>query len=296
MGRKGAGASALDSGPRLRLNKPMSDTAKGMAAIVAATMIWGLSPLFYKQLAGVPPLEVLAHRTLWSMVFFGALLAVRGRLGTLVALLRDWRALRLVALSSLLISVNWFVFIDAIQIGRAMEASLGYYIFPLVAVGLGRAFFGEGLSRPGAVAIALALVAVVTLTLGLGAAPWISLVLAVTFGFYGVVKKGFKADPVVSVTAEVALLTPLALLWLWGVHRHGWGAAAFGGDPWETLLLILSGIITALPLVLFSSAARHLPLGLLGVLQYINPTLQFLVSALIFAEPVTPSRRALRGA
>lgn len=277
----------------------MTDTAKGLAAMVGATVIWGLSSMYYKLIADVPPLEVLAHRTLWSLLFFGLVLAARGRLADLRRLLSSPRSLALVGFAALSISLNWFMFIYAIQSGRAVEASLGYYIFPLVAVLLGALVFGERLGWVRAMAIGLAALAVLALTLGLGVAPWISLWLAFTFGLYGVAKKRLAAGPTVSVTGEVALLAPLALLWLWGVHLQGWvglasplvGAAptpgAFGHDLADSLLLMFSGVITALPLILFTTASRSLPLGTVGVMQYINPTLQFAVAALVFAEPVT---------
>ena len=264
-----------------------------MAAMVGATVVWGLSSIFYKLLAHVPPLEVLAHRSLWSLVVFGLWLAWRGRLGELGRLLSSRRSLGLVALAALTISLNWFMFIYAIQTGHAVAASLGYYIFPLVAVLFGAVLFGERLGRVKAVAVSLAVLAVAVLTLGLGVAPWISLWLAVTFGAYGVVKKGLAAGATVSVTAEVVLLAPLALTWLWGVYTQGWtgltgrNVGAFGKDLGDSVLLMFSGLMTAIPLVLFTTASRSLRLGTVGVMQYINPSLQFAVAALVFAEPVT---------
>jgi chloramphenicol-sensitive protein RarD len=271
----------------------MSQTTKGMAAMIGATVIWGLSSLYYKLLAHVPPLEVLSHRTLWSLIFFGVVLALRGRLGEVTRLLARPRSFGLVALAAVAISANWFMFIYSIQAGHAVEASLGYYIFPLVAVLLGMLVFGEHLSRPKWLAVALAALAVATLTWGLGVAPWISLGLAFTFGTYGVVKKGLNAGPTVSVTAEVAVLAPLAAVWLWGVHMQGWTGVVgrpggfFAHGLSDSLLLMFSGVLTATPLMLFTTASRSLPLGLVGVMQYINPTLQFFVAAMIFAEPVT---------
>ncbi len=271
----------------------MHNRGKAVAAILLACTIWGLSPLYYKALAHVPPLELLSHRTLWSLLLFGGLLAVQHRLPDLWRLVLDWRRVGLVALASLMISANWGGFIVSIQIDRAVEASLGYYIFPLVTVVLARVFFRETLGVGKGAAIALAVLAVGVLTYGLGVPPWISLFLAATFGFYGVIKKRLEAGPVVSVTAEVLLLAPLALVWLWGVHMQGWTGlfdrhlAAFGRDPLDTALLIGSGALTAGPLVLFSYASKHLPLSTVGVVQYLNPSLQFLCAALIFGEPVT---------
>ncbi|SLN22582.1 EamA-like transporter family protein [Pseudoruegeria aquimaris] len=271
----------------------MTEARKGVLAMVAACSIWGLSALYYRLLNHVPPLEVLSHRTLWSLVFFGLVLLVQGRLREVGALLGGGRQLAYVALASLMISANWFLFILSIQIGRAVESSLGYYIFPLVAVLMGAGIFGERLSRAQWGAVALAALAVLGLTLGLGVAPWISLALAVTFALYGVIKKSLRAGPVVSVTAEVILLAPLALVWLWGVHVLGWegltgrNVAAFGQSWRESLLLACAGPITAGPLILFSYASRRIPLSTLGLVQYLNPTLQFLVAVLVLGEPFT---------
>ncbi len=266
----------------------MSEAKKGVLAMVAACVIWGLSTLLYKALANVPPPEVLAHRTLWSLVFFLIVLAVQGRLAQLPRLLLS-RAVPVIALSALMISANWFGFIWSIQAGRAIEASLGYYIFPLVAVMIGLVVFREGLSMGQWAAIALAVLAVVVLTFGLGAAPWIALFLAVTFGAYGLLKRRVEAGPVLSVAAEVAFLAPLAAIWLWRVHGGHWGTGgAFGSSVRDTVLLTFSGIVTGLPLMLFSYATKRVRMATVGLVQYLNPTLQFTVAALVFAEPVTP--------
>jgi chloramphenicol-sensitive protein RarD len=272
----------------------MSDGAKGVLAMVGACTIWGLSGLYYKLLTHVPPLEVLAHRTLWSLVFFAGVLALQGRLGEIRRILATPRVLALVALAGLFISSNWFLFITSIQIGRAVEASLGYYIFPLVAVLLGFAVLREGLSPLKWAAVGLAALAVATLTWGLGVAPWISLALALTFGFYGLIKSRIDAGPVVSVTTEVLCLLPLALVWLWGAHAQGWiglgtqgAGGVYGHDLRDSLILMFSGPITAGPLILFSYASKRLTYATVGLVQYLNPTLQFLVATLAFREPFT---------
>ncbi|SFE80571.1 EamA family transporter RarD [Roseivivax sediminis] len=259
----------------------------GLLSMIAACSIWGLSPLYYKLLSHIPPLEVLAHRTLWSAVFFTGLLAMRGRLGRVDATLRDRRARRTLTFSALAISANWFLFIYSIGIGRATEASLGYYIFPLVAVLLGVALFGERLSRVEAAAVALAGAAVALLAWREGQVPYVSLLIAITFGLYGVAKKRIAADAITSVTTEVLILCPLALVWLALVHA---GAApgqggAFGSDAGTTVLLLFSGPLTALPLIFFSHASQRVALGTLGLIQYMNPTLQFLCATLVFREP-----------
>lgn len=264
----------------------MTPALQGILAMIGACTIWGLSPLFYKELTHVPALEVLAHRALWSLVFFLGVLAVQRRLRELAQGFASTRAFGTVALAALMISCNWFLFIWAIQVGRATESSLGYYIYPLLAVLVGRMVFAERLSRIQIIAVALATLAVVLLTLGLGTPPLIALTLASTFAMYGLIKKRLEMGPVVSVTCEVALFAPFAgLLLLQSYHN---GSAGFGLDGRTDLLLILAGPITALPLILFSFAARRLAMSTVGLLQYINPTLQFGCAVFVFAEPFGP--------
>ncbi|MFZ3581256.1 EamA family transporter RarD [Loktanella sp. DJP18] len=263
----------------------MTPDAKGILALTGACTIWGLSPLYYHLLSHVPPLEVLCYRTIWSLIFFAGLLAAQGRLGQVKAALRDRRTLAVIVAAAVMISLNWFGFIYSISVGNALEASLGYYMFPLVAVVLGWLVFRESLSVAQIAAVLLAALAVVVLTAGLGVAPWMALALAGTFGAYGVLKKGLDLGGVVSVTAEVAVLAPLALLWLIlrgtevGVHAVDWSDMA---------LLTLSGIMTGLPLILFSYAARRVRLSTVGLVQYLNPTLQFGCAVLFFGNVLTP--------
>lgn len=264
----------------------MTEPQKGLFALICANLIWGLSPIYYKVLDHVPAPELLAHRTLWSLIFFGALIAVQGRLFELLAAYRGrvWR----MALAAALISFNWGAFIWAIQVERALEASLGYYIFPLISVVLGIMLFGEGRAPGKLIAFGLAMAAVTVLSLGLGAPPWVALLLALSFAGYGVLKKTSGIGPTLSVTAEVLLIAPIALGWLAAVHLGlAPGAAVFGAGAKDSLLLAFSGPLTALPLVLFSYASRRLTLGTLGLVLYLNPTLQLLIAALLFQEPVT---------
>jgi chloramphenicol-sensitive protein RarD len=261
----------------------MTDTTKGILALIAACCIWGLSGLFYKALSDVPSHEVLAHRTVWSLVFFGLVLGLQGRLHMLWRAVANPASRYVIAAAAIFISVNWFLFIWSIHAGRATEASMGYYIFPLVAVLIGRVVLGEHLSRTQWVAISLAAAGVLSLTIGLHILPWISLVLASTFGLYGLIKKRLDLGPVVSVSAEVLLLCPLGLGWL--IYLHTGQGGAFGQDLTQSLLLMAAGPITAMPLILFSYGARRLTMSTVGIVQYINPTLQFLVAVLIFGEP-----------
>ncbi|MEX0304145.1 MAG: EamA family transporter RarD [Leisingera sp.] len=260
----------------------MSESAKGILAMIAACVVWGLSGIYYKALSHVPPEQVLSHRALWSFVFFSVVLLFQRRIGALGAALATRRGALLLMFASAMISLNWFIFITAVQLGYATEASLGYYIFPLLSVLLGRLAFGERLSGIQGVAVALAGLAVAVLSFGLGAAPWIPLVLSLSFALYGVVKKQLPLGPVVSVTAEVALILPVALAIIWWT-----GGAGFLGGATNAAMLMFSGILTGLPLILFAYAARRVKLGTVGVLQYLNPTLQFLVAVLVFAEPFT---------
>ena len=263
----------------------MTDTTKGFAAMIAACCIWGLSSIFYKLLSHVPAAEVLAHRTLWSLVFFIIVLTVQRRLRAVFDAMAGPRAFGLLVVAALVIATNWYLFISAVQSGQATEAALGYYIFPLVSVLLGRLVFGERLSPVQLFSVGLVTVAVSFLTYGLGTAPWLALALAASFGLYGLAKKRLAVGPVVSVTAEVLLLSPLAVLVLWQTGDNG--AGAFGASFRDTALLILSGPITATPLILFSYAARRLSMATAGLLSYINPTLQFFCAVVLFREPFT---------
>jgi chloramphenicol-sensitive protein RarD len=258
----------------------MTEGRKGVLAIAAAATVWGLSGVYYKALSAVPPLEVLSHRTLWSTLFFLAVLAAQGRVGEAAAVLARPRAWAPLAASAVLIAVNWLLFIAAVQEGRALEASIGYYIFPLVAVALGFLVLGERFTPRQSAAIGLAAAAVVLLTLGTGAAPWTAVALAGTFGAYGLIKNRVRVGPVASVFVETLILAPLALGWL------AWlGGGAFGRDWGTSAMLAFSGPLTGGPLMLFAYAARRIPYATVGLVQYLNPTLQFAVAVALFGEP-----------
>lgn len=264
----------------------MQSARAGVFAMVASCTIWGLSPLYYKMLSQVPPLEVLAHRTLWSAAFFVAVLLVQGRLERLGSALGTVRSVVILAFAALMISTNWFLFIFSVQNGHTTEASLGYYVYPLVAVLLGMIAFGERLGSLQACAVGLAAVAVLILSVALGTPPWVSLIIALSFGLYSVVKKSLTVGPVVSVTAEVLLLSPLAAGWLWHLHQGSGGV--FGDDAATSALLMISGPLTAIPLILFSYASQRVTMATVGLVQYLNPTLQFLCAVLVFGEPFGP--------
>lgn len=263
----------------------MSELTKGLLAMIVACVVWGLSPIYYKQLTHVPALEVLAHRAVWSLVFFAGVLALQRRLAEMRAALLARGSFWRIALASALISANWFLFIYATQLGRNTETSLGYYIFPLVAVLVGRFWFAERLNTAQWLAVGLAALAVGVLGFGTAGLPWMSLTLAGTFALYGLLKKELALGPVVSVTCEVVLVVPIALLVL--IHLQSSGQTSFGTDVHDTVFLLGAGPITAVPLILFSFAARRISMSTLGLLQYINPSLQFICAVVIFAEPFT---------
>ncbi|MDE1131547.1 MAG: EamA family transporter RarD [Ascidiaceihabitans sp.] len=263
----------------------MTASTKGILAMIGSCIIWGLSSLIYKQLSNVPAIEILAHRTLWSFVFFVILLGVQGRLYEVRGSFSDRRSTCLTVLAALMILANWFLFIWSIETERAIQASLGYYIYPLVSVVLCWLFFGERLGCLQWTAITLVAVAVSALTYGLGGAPWVSLTLAGTFAIYGLLKKQLSVGPVVSVTSEVTLVVPFAVIFLLLTWHNG--EATFGQDLVTTGLLIFAGPLTAVPLILFSLAARRVSMATIGLVGYLNPTLQFLCAVVVFAEPFT---------
>lgn len=271
----------------------MSDAARGIAAVVAACVMWGGSMIFYKLIEHVPPLEVLAHRTLWTVVFLVLVLALRRRLHEIADLVRAPRLLLLIAFAAVMVGINWFCFVFSIQTGRALQSSLGYYIFPLVAVGLAFAVLGERFTRGQSAALALAAIAVALLTFGLGRAPWIALILAVTFALYGLAKNRIRTGALLSVLAETILLLPLALGWLVALHLgvvptlDGRPGGLFGADLFTSAMLAFSGPLTGVPLMLFSYATRRVSFATVGLAMYLNPTFQFFIAVLLFGEAFT---------
>ena len=263
-----------------------TEVQKGVLAMVVACLVWGLSPLYYKMLVSVPPIELLSHRTLWSMVLFALILFMQGRLRGALGVLGNKNIMATLFIAALMIAFNWFIFIYSIQINRATETSLGYFIFPLVSVIFGVVLFRENLSRAQISAVLLAAFSVLILTYGLGQVPWIALSVSISFGIYGVIKKSLSIPAIVTVTLEVLLLSPIALMILYFYHASGSGGQ-FGQSASISLLLILSGPMTATPLILFSYATRRVALATVGILQYINPSLQFLCATVLFLEPLS---------
>ncbi|WP_309117622.1 EamA family transporter RarD [Saccharothrix sp.] len=258
---------------------------KGIALGAGAYVIWGMFPAFWPLLAPADSDEILAHRIAWSLAVMALLTAVLGRWSSLRALsARGWL---MVAAASALIAVNWGVYIYAVNSGHVVEAALGYFINPLVSVVLGVLVLRERLRGLQYLALGIAATAVVVLAVDYGRLPWISLVLACSFGVYGLIKKTVPLDATSSLTAESMVLGPVAvgyLLWLGGAgtfHDHGWGHA---------LLLAASGLVTAVPLMMFGAGARRVPLTTMGMLQYLAPILQFAWGVFVVHEPMPASR------
>jgi chloramphenicol-sensitive protein RarD len=258
---------------------------------VAAFLLWGLFPLYWKMLASVPAVEVVAHRTAWGFVAVAAWVTLRGRWADARAIASRPGTIARLAGSAVLIALNWLLYVWAVVHDQVVEASLGYFINPLVNVLLGVLVLGEHLSRAQRVAVALAAAGVAILTLGHGRLPWIALALAISFGLYGLARKTVGADAVVGLLWETGLLAPLAVAWLVSLQARGIGA--FGpAHPGPSALLALGGAVTAVPLVLFAQGARSLPLSTVGLLQYLSPSIQFLLAVLVFREPFTAAHAA----
>lgn len=261
---------------------------KGILYGIGAYIIWGLFPLYWKAMSSVPSLQIVAHRLVWCLVFVAVLVAVT----------RTWTDLRkaitrrlvlLYAVAAALLTVNWLVYIWGVNAGFVVETSLGYFINPLVNVALGVLFFKERLSLSKWLPIGLAAAGVVYLTVSYGQLPWISLALAFSFGLYGLMKKALPLNSLQGLTLETAILFVPSLAYLLLVEAQGTGSL-FHESPLVNLLLILAGPVTALPLLLFSGAARSIPLSTLGLLQYIAPTLQFMLGVFVYHEPFTQER------
>jgi chloramphenicol-sensitive protein RarD len=252
----------------------------------AAFGTWGLAPLYWRAVRDVPGLELVAHRIVWSVPFLLLLVAARRRLRDVAAALRDRRHVLVLAGTAVLVAANWLVFVLAIQAGRVLDASLGYYVNPLLMVLLGVVFLGERLTRLQGAAVALAGAGVAWLTVASGAVPWIPLLLATTFGFYGLVRKRVRVEALAGLAVETLLLCPVAGGALLVLAARGEGGLA-RGDAGHDLLLVASGVVTALPLLWFANAARRLRYTTVGFFQYLAPTGQLLLAVLAFGEPFT---------
>ncbi len=262
----------------------------GIAFAAAAFTIWGLFPLYFRQVAQVQPLEMMLQRSLWSLVFVAAVLALLRRWAWVGALRREPRQLAVFAFTALMLAGNWVIYVYAIQSHQVVEASLGYFINPLVSVLLGVTILRERLSRLKWVAVALAAAGVAWLTWHMGRLPWIALVLAVSFGLYGLVRKTATLGALEGLATETALLAPLVLpLLAWWTFTQP-QAALPGASAATWGWLVLAGPLSALPLWLFAEGARRLPLATVGMVQYLSPSLQLALGVWLFGEPFDATR------
>lgn len=267
----------------------------GLLFALAAYGVWGGMPLYWRALTGVPAVELVSVRVLGSVIFAGLLVAALGRGAELRALVADRRALASMALSTLLIGGNWWLFVWVVTNGRVIEASLGYYLNPLLSVALGRLVLGERLRPLQLVGVALAALGVGWLAFQRGSLPWPSLVLAATFGTYGLVRKRAPVSPVTGLLFESLALAPIALLALLHASLAPQGPAIAGLDPSRGLLLAFAGAATGVPMLFFTAAARRLRLSTLGIVQFLSPTLQLATAILLFGEPFGPELRVTFG-
>ncbi len=247
---------------------------------------WGLTVIFYKQLTHVSAYEVLAHRTLWSVLLTVGLIFLFKRRAAFVAALTNKRLLLTLTATSLIIGTNWFVFIYSINEERVLETSLGYYINPLISVLIGVAFLSEKLTRPQIAAVVLAAIGVLIMTIDFGEVPWISLFLAVTFAIYGYLRKITKVDPLEGLAIEVIILLPFAIGYL-AFMESGAGTALMHEGSWTVFLLMLAGPMTVIPLFLFNYGAQRIRLATLGLMQYLAPTVQLVIAVWMYGEALT---------
>ncbi|CCG93796.1 MULTISPECIES: EamA family transporter RarD [Marinobacter] len=268
--------------------KPLNDTTKGVVYGLGAYTLWGSFPLYFALFKGIPSWEVLIHRVIWSCLFLAVVISILKRWPPVVAALRQPRRLGYVLGCAVFIALNWGIYIYAVETRHVLQASLGYFLTPLVNVAMGLLILGERISRLQAAAVGLAAVAILYQLLLLGELPWITLVLAFSFGTYGLMRKKVELDGLSGLFVETLLLLPLGLLTLAWLSSQG--LSHFSDSTYSALLLASSGAVTAIPLLAFAGAARRLKLSTVGFLMYINPTIQFLIALYIFHEPLSTAK------
>lgn len=266
-----------------------TDSPRGLALAIGTYLIWGFLPLYMHAMAHIPAVEIIANRAIWSLPIALVVVGLSGGLHKVVDTLRKPRTLAMAALTATLISANWLIYVWAVTHDRALEAALGYYINPLFSVALGAALLGERLIGPQIIAISLAAAAVLLLTFSAGGLPIVAIALTLTWGIYAYCKRKLPLPANEGFTVEVLLLFPLAVVYL--IWLTATGRSHLGGNTYDTLLLIGSGVVTAVPLMLYANAAKMLRLSTIGILQYIAPTMIFLTAVLIFHEPFVGVRR-----
>ncbi len=268
---------------------PSSPTSRGIAQATVAYVTWGLFPLFWRPLHAIAASELIAHRIVWSLAFVAAVAVALGGWAEIRPALRSPRILLLHAASGVLLTVNWLTYVWGINHDRVLEASLGYFLVPLGQVALGMLFLGERLHARQWWAIALATAGVALQFRGVGGMPWVALTLAVSWVLYGFLRKRSALGSLAGLTVETALLAPVAAAYLILLAARDAGALGHA-SAWEQVGVLSSGVVTAVPLLLFAAGARRLPLTTIGLLQYLVPSLNFLLGAFLYREPLAPAR------
>lgn len=266
---------------------PDHGSPRGFLLGLGAYGLWGVLPLYFKAIASVAAVDIVAHRVIWSLPFLRILLMFGGGRDKVRAAFANWKTLRILALTALLIGVNWLLYVYAVTSGHILAASFGYYLNPLANVLLGRFVLKEHLNRLQWAAVAIAAAGISVLAAGALSQLWLSLTLCATFALYGLLRKVVTVDALTGLTVETWLLFPFAIGWL--AWRAFAGAPVMGTTSSATILLLLAGVVSTTPLLLFTAAARLLRYSTLGMLQFIAPTLQFLIAVLIYGEPFTRS-------
>ncbi len=261
----------------------------GILSAIGAYILWGILPVYWKLVSNVPAHEILAHRIVWSFLFMvGIVIIIKGKTKfyqEILHLVRVPKKIVSLVLGSVFISINWFIYIWAVNSNRVIETSLGYYINPLFSVLLGIFILKERLSLGQMVAVLLAMGGVLYMTMGFGSVPWVALLLAITFGLYGLCKKIADITPTTSITLETLIMMPLAIVYILYLNFQGTGS--FDGATTTSMFLMGSGIITAIPLLLFAYGANRLSLISLGFIQYLSPTIALLLGVFLYHEPFT---------
>lgn len=264
------------------------DMRRGYGAALGAYAFWGLIPIYFKLIGALGPLEIVAHRVLWSLVLLIGVIAIGGRLAVFQTHIASRASLLPLSASAVLIAINWTVYVLAVNSGHILAASLGYFLNPLVSVLLGVVVLKERLRRAHAVAVGIAALGAANLAVSAFDTLWISVVLALSFGFYGLVRKSAPVDALTGLGIETLLLAPCALGYLWYLGEDAVLGSDSGAALW--MLVMLSGLVTSVPLLLFGYAARLLPLSTIGLLQYISPSILFLIGLLVYREPLDGTR------
>lgn len=261
------------------------DTPQGLGLALAVYLLWGALPLYLKMISHIPPLEVVAHRVVWSLPIAAAALVLRGRVGEVWQLVRQPRKMGMALATASLVTANWLVYVYAIGSGHTVEAALGYYINPLISVVIAAVVLKEELRPAQVVAIGLAVIAVAILAWEAGGLPWISLTLATTWGFYALFRKTLPLGPNQGFFLEVLILTAPALAYIVYLESAGTGHFIARAGLHDSWLLAFAGVATAVPLMIYANAAKLLRLSTIGIMQYIAPSFVFLIAVFVFREP-----------